>query len=105
VKYKSRGTLPERTLDTMSDAIALSSPSGRMSKRARKAAEDRLRQSLFGDSSCTREDIQGTAPQPSERNKLLAQAGRLRELASRGMCVRKYTKEADRLEALAKEMK
>ncbi len=30
-----------RSADTMSDAIALSSPSGRMSKRARKAAEGR----------------------------------------------------------------
>jgi hypothetical protein len=37
--------------DTMVDAIALSSPSGRMSKRARKAAEERLANALFGPGS------------------------------------------------------
>ena len=37
--------------DTMSDAIALSSPSGRMSKRARKAAQDRITMALFGPGS------------------------------------------------------
>ena len=34
--------------DTMVEAIALSSPSGRMSRRARKAADERLRLALFG---------------------------------------------------------
>jgi hypothetical protein len=90
-------TLPKRTADTMSDAIALSSPDGRMSKRARSAAEKRLRDALFGD-----EDLKGgPTPQPSRRERLIAQAARLRDLASRGMSRRKFTKEADRLEAEA----
>lgn len=41
-------TLPPRTMDTMSEAIALSSPSGRMSKRAKIAAQNRLAEKLFG---------------------------------------------------------
>ena len=36
-----------RNANTMSEAIALSSPSGRLSKRARKAAESRLSAALF----------------------------------------------------------
>jgi hypothetical protein len=35
----------------MADAIALSSPSGRMSKRARTAAQSRLADALFGPDS------------------------------------------------------
>lgn len=94
--------LPARTADTMSDAIALSSPNGRMSKRARKAAEQRLATALFGDGSCFR------APEPTEAEKierkaqqLLQHAKRLRDLANRGMSVRKFTKEAERAEAEA----
>ena len=41
-------TEPKRTLDTMSEAIALSSPSGRMSKRAKDLAVKRLGEALFG---------------------------------------------------------
>ncbi len=40
--------LPKRTANTMSEAIALASPSGKMSKRARQAAEKRLSEALFG---------------------------------------------------------
>lgn len=40
---------PPCSADTMSQAIALSSPSGRMSKRARCAAEQRLAKELFDD--------------------------------------------------------
>lgn len=47
--------------DGMGEAIALSSPSGRMSKRARKAAIDRLATTLFSaehDDNCTCEPCQ-----------------------------------------------
>lgn len=88
--------LPARTANTMSEAIAISSPNGRMSKRTHDAACRRLAESLFGN---TRDEP--APPQIGERDRLLAQAASLRDLASRGMCVRKYTKEAGRLEALA----
>lgn len=93
--------LPQRTADTMSDAIAMSSPSGRMSKRAFKAASKRLHDALFGPEGLQREPT----AQPTERERLMAQAQRLRELAERGMKVRAYTKEANRLEALSNEIK
>ena len=82
----------------MGDAIALSSPSGRMSKRARQAAQKRLGQALFGPEGLQRP---GLPPQPSAKARLLIQAGHLRDMAARGMSVRKFTKEADRLEAEA----
>lgn len=41
--------LPPRNADTMSEAISLDSPSGRMSKRARNAANKRHHRALFGD--------------------------------------------------------
>lgn len=57
---------PRRSADSMSEAIALSSPSGRMSKRARKAAEERLSKMLW-PGGCTREDIMGKGPpQPTK---------------------------------------
>lgn len=81
----------------MSEAIALSSPSGRMSKRSRKLAEDRLRESLFGPNGLPEPFV----PQPSERERLLRQAAQLRDLASRGMKPRAYLKKAQELEAKA----
>lgn len=81
----------------MGEAIALSSPSGKMSKRARKAANQRLFVALFGDGGCLK-------PQPlatSRKDILLRRAKELRELAARGMHVRSYPKEAARLEAEA----
>lgn len=93
-------SLPPRTANTMSDAIALSSPSGRMSKRARREAERRLHLALFGPGG-----LQPTpAPQPSQRERLLRQAARLRDLANRGMSTRRFNREADRLEAQAREL-
>ena len=90
-----------RNADTMSDAIALSSPSGKMSKRAKTQALARLSQSLWPN-GCTKEDIYGKPPpQPTRREKLLAQAVRLRDLAASGMSVKKFQKEATRLETLA----
>lgn len=91
---------PPRTADTMSDAIALSSPCGRMSKRASEDASRRLAKALWGD-HCTREDITGTAPEASRKEYLLAHAARLRALASRGMSVRKFNRDADKAEAEA----
>jgi hypothetical protein len=82
----------------MGEAIALSSPSGHMSKRARKAALKRLHDNLFPNG------IQLAMPAPyTTREKDLMQAKRLRELAARGMSTRKFNREADRLEALYKE--
>jgi len=89
--------LPDRTADTMSDAIALSSPSGRMSKRQRRIAQERLSKALFGETGLARPRGRSV----SEREQKLRQAQTLRELADRGMCVRKYRKEAARLEAEA----
>jgi hypothetical protein len=89
-------TLPKRTADTMSDAIALSSPNGRMSKLAKEEAVKRLHKALFGEGGLQPEPVE----QPSER-ELLAQVARLRDLAARGMNTKKFTKEADRLEAMA----
>lgn len=91
--------LPHRDADTMSDAIALSSPSGQMSKRARQAANERHRRALFGDGL----EIP-LPPQPSQVERLRAAAAQLRELADRGMAPRKHRKAADRLEAQAQAL-
>ena len=86
--------LPERTADTMSDVIAMSSPSGRMSRRALAQAQERLRVALFGVNGLQREPT----PQPTEEERLRRQAARLRDLAAGGMRTRAYNREADRLE-------
>ena len=89
-------TVNSRTPFSDGDAIALSSPSGKMSKRARKAANKRLQAALFPDGlpypSCA---------QPSIRDRLLAEAKHLRELADRGMRPRAYRKRAAELEVSA----
>ena len=80
------------------EAIALTSPSGKMSKRALKAAQERLRRDLFGPGleypSCT---------QPSDREAMLRQAQALRSLAARGLHPRRYLKRAIALEMKSKE--
>ena len=85
--------IPERTPDTMSEAIAQSSPSGRMSRVAKARAEERLRRSLFGDGlpfpSC---------PQPTREEYLKRQIKVLRGMEDRGITPRKLRKEADNLE-------
>ena len=88
--------LPDRTLNTLSDAIAVGSPSGHMSKHSKDVADERLRRALFGDGL-----PYPTCQQPTARTALLAQAARLRALASKGMKPKAYTKEAERLEAEA----
>jgi len=82
----------------MSDAIALGSPSGKMSKRAREAAQKKLSLALFGPEGLKAPSCE---PEP-ERDRLLRQAVELRALAARGMHPRKYLKEAKRLEDLAR---
>jgi pantothenate synthetase len=96
---------PIRTADTMSDAIALSSPNGRMSKRARKAAEKRLAQALFGDGSCFRHEPTEHERMEQKRSSLIRSAANLRELAARGMSSRKFLKAAAKLEAEAATLK
>lgn len=93
--------LPPRTANTMSDAIALSSPNGRMSKRAREAAQKRLGEALFGKGGLIPYAL---PPQPSKATRMREQAARLRDLASRGMSVRRFTKESARLEIEADEL-
>jgi hypothetical protein len=89
--------LPPRTADTMSDAIALSSPSGKMSKRAREAANKRLNEKLFGPQGLPAP----SARQPSEVQSLRQKAAELKGLADRGMKPRAYAKEAAKLNAKA----
>ena len=91
------GKLPERTANTLSDAIALSSPSGRTSKRAHAAARARLRQELFGPNGLPGPQ----APEQNERESLLRQAAELRRLAAGGMKPRAYARKAAELEAQA----
>lgn len=88
--------LARRSLDTMSEAIALSSPSGSMSKRARAAADARLSEKLFGPGGMK---PPGLPAQPSEKERDLRTAAELRALAARGMGPRKNLKEAQRLES------
>lgn len=92
--------LPTRTSDTMVDAIALSSPSGRMSKRARKAAERRLAVALFGEAGL----VPAKRPESDPKELLLRRAKELRELAARGMSTRAFTREAQKLEEQAEAL-
>lgn len=90
--------------DGMSEAIALGSPSGRMSKRARMAAEKRLLEGLFRNRDGTWIDLKGgPTPQPTPAEKLRQHAARLLELADRGMSQRKFRRLA--AEALAEAAK
>lgn len=97
---------PRRTADTMSEAIALSSPSGRMSNRARKGATDRLAIALFGDDSSLFGPVEKSESEKKEAKvaSLLLAAKNLRMLAARGMSTRKFNKEADKLEQEATQL-
>ena len=81
----------EQMRDTFVDIIALTSPSGRMSKRSLKAAQDRIAKELgpILPTSC---------PQFSRTEYLLRQAADLRSLAARGMKPRSYLRKAAALE-------
>ena len=87
----------KRTFDTMSDAIAISSPSGRISKRALAAAQKKLSVDLFGPGGLERPKCK----QPTEKESLLRHAAQLRDLAARGMRPRVFIKDAVVLEAKA----
>lgn len=96
--------LPARTANTMSDAISMSSPNGRFSKRSKKSAEERLCMALFGTPEITLQMLKGESPQHSEKVSLLRHAATLRDLASRGMSTKKYNREAERLETEAEKV-
>ena len=83
--------------DTLVDIIALTSPSGRMSKRGIKAAQERIRRELFPDGLAP-----PSCPQPTKAESLLHQAAELRSLAARGMKPRAYLRRAEALEREAK---
>jgi len=68
-----------------------------MSKRSRKAAERRLVVALFGEDGL----VIDLVSQPTQKQQLLNQAQRLRDLADRGMHTRKYNREAAALECEA----
>ena len=72
------------------------SPSGRISNRMRKATIKKAKESL-----ARLPHLAPVCPQPSMRVRLLRQAHEFRDLAARGMSPKKYTAEAERLEALA----
>jgi len=95
--FRQEAAIPPRTSETMGEAIALSSPSGKISKRAKQAAEQRLGEKLFG-----KEGLQRTQPeQPAPAEAAARKAKELRDLAARGMKPKAYAKEAARLEAEA----
>jgi hypothetical protein len=93
--------LPPRSANTMSDAISVSSPNGRVSKRSQAAAQERIRQELFG-----KDGLQLPAvAQPSEADALIRKAKGLRELAARGVKPRAYIKQAEEWERQAEALK
>ncbi len=93
--------LPTRTGSTMGEAIAMSSPSGRMSKRSKKAATERLSKSLFGEGGLKSPSHPDNLKisEEKQKEKDLKFAKQLRELAAKGMGPRKHIKEAEKLEA------
>lgn len=79
----------------------LLSPSGKMSQRARKAANERQASRLFPPGYW--ESVKKAPPSESEKKAshvkdTLRRITELRQLAAHGMFPRKYKKEADRLE-------
>jgi len=78
---------------------SLISPSGRMSKRARKAAIEREAKTLFAGI-----DLNPPIPQPTEAERLRRWAAELRALAEQGMKPSAYAKKAAALEAQAEQL-
>lgn len=94
-------TLPPRTLDTMSEAIAIASPSGRISKAAFNRASKRLSVALFGEGG-----LQLSEPkQPTEAERLEREADTLERLAKGGMKPRAYLKKAEELREQARTLR
>lgn len=79
---------------------SLLSPNGHMSKRARTAALTRETARIFEGVDLTPK----LPPQPSKRDRLLQEATRCRELASRGMRPRAFIKQAEMCERQAAEL-
>ena len=71
-----------------------------MSRRARSAAMKRETAKLFAGVDLAPR----SPPQPSEKERLLREAAMLEDLASRGMCVRKYPKLAAAMRARAESL-
>lgn len=88
--------------DTMVEAIALSSPSGRMSKRAREAAVKRLGDALFGEGSGF--ELPPPPRTVPEAVLLREKAEWFRGLAAKGMRPRVHRREAEMLEAQASRL-
>ena len=80
----------------LGEAIALSSPSGHMSRRALAAAQKRITAKIFEGI-----DLRPQTPQVSLAERLRHQALELRGLAARGMKPRAYALRAAQLEAEA----
>ncbi len=91
--------LPIRTADTMSMVIGMTSPSGKMSKAAKRRAKRQLEVALFGQKGFNEVVANRLPAQPSEKERLAREAKDLRDLAARGMKVRAFTKQAEILEA------
>lgn len=79
---------------------SLLSPSGRMSKRARIAAEKREAARLFPPGYWDAPVMKSQASD-AKRSRLLRHAAELRALAARGMSPRKFARKAAALEAEA----
>ncbi len=90
----SKSGLPARTGATMGEAIAMSSPSGRMSKRSKEAATKRLSTALFGEGGLEAPKMK----QPSAKTSDLRRAKEMHSLADAGMGPRKHRKAAEELE-------
>ena len=95
--------MPATKTQTLSDHILLS-PSGKISKVARKRANERERKRLFPDGFWDKPKESEADKRKREIKSLRRNAKQLREIAARGMCVRSYPKEAARLEAEADKL-
>jgi hypothetical protein len=85
--------LPKRNADTMSDAIALTSPDGKISETAKNRATKRLGNALFGNYT---PEIRH-APETAHKLRELRHACRMMDMANRYPRSRKYKKEAERI--------
>jgi hypothetical protein len=90
----------KRSPNTMSDAIAMSSPNGRMSRRAQADAQTRLSAALFPpgwNALSDEEQVAADAKTMAEKKQgMLNYAAFLRGLADKGMKPRAYRREAER---------
>ncbi len=77
---------------------SLLSPSGTVSKRARKAALKREGARLFPPGFFDKQEQSAEDLALKDREQKLRAAKNLRELAARGMSPRKFMREAERLE-------